>query len=83
VPLRSASQVRTLLAQAQKQRSIAVTMVNEWSSRSHSVFTLRLSGVTGRRRRWRDGVRCEGSLNLVDLTGSERLNVSFANGEDD
>ena len=26
--------------------------------------------------------RCEGSLNLIDLAGSERLNVSFANGAD-
>ncbi len=57
--------------------------MNERSSRSHSVFTLRISGtnvgfpeggVEG------TGERCEGCLNLVDLAGSERLNVSFASG---
>ncbi|KAF5386125.1 hypothetical protein D9615_002176 [Tricholomella constricta] len=74
VPLHSASQVRSLLGVAQKRRSVAATMVNERSSRSHSVFTLRIRGVSAA------GERCEGSLNLVDLAGSERLNVSFANG---
>ncbi|KAG5651079.1 hypothetical protein H0H81_009967 [Sphagnurus paluster] len=73
VPLHSASQVRSLLGVAQKRRSVAATMMNERSSRSHSVFTLRIRGVCG-------AEQCEGSLNLVDLAGSERLNVSFANG---
>lgn len=83
VSLHSASQVRTLLAQAQKRRSVAATMVNERSSRSHSVFTLRISGANvGLEEGGAGGTdeRCEGSLNLVDLAGSERLNVSFANG---
>jgi kinesin family protein C1 len=59
-------------------------MVNERSSRSHSVFTLRISGVNVGLGEGggggTTGERCEGSLNLVDLAGSERLNVSFANG---
>ncbi|KAM6496531.1 kinesin domain containing protein [Amanita muscaria] len=71
VPLTSASQVKNLLALAQSRRSVAATLVNERSSRSHSVFTLRITGT---------GERCEGTLNLVDLAGSERLNVSFAPG---
>ncbi|KAG6915058.1 hypothetical protein DXG01_013665 [Tephrocybe rancida] len=78
VPLRSPSQVRQLLALAQKRRSVAATMVNERSSRSHSVFTLRIKGVNVAG----GAEQCEGSLNLVDLAGSERLNVSFANGAD-
>ena len=45
VPLHSSSQVRSLLAVAQSRRSVAATLVNERSSRSHSVFTLRISGV--------------------------------------
>lgn len=57
--------------------------MNERSSRSHSVFTLRISGVNvGVDGCPGTGERCEGSLNLVDLAGSERLNVSFANGAD-
>jgi len=82
-PLSSPSQVRSLLALAQSRRSVAATLMNERSSRSHSVFTLRLSGVNvGIDGCSGTGERCEGSLNLVDLAGSERLNVSFANGAD-
>ncbi|PPQ83017.1 hypothetical protein CVT25_005257 [Psilocybe cyanescens] len=83
VQLTSPSQVRNLLALAQSRRSVAATMMNERSSRSHSVFTLRISGVNvGLDGCPGTGERCEGSLNLVDLAGSERLNVSFANGAD-
>ncbi|KAJ3491622.1 hypothetical protein NLI96_g550 [Meripilus lineatus] len=73
VPLSSPSQVRTLLTQAQSRRTVAATLMNERSSRSHSVFTLRIIGentITGE--------TCEGSLNLVDLAGSERLEKSGA-----
>ena len=81
VPLHSPSQVRSLLAVAQSRRSVAATLMNERSSRSHSVFTLRITGVNvGIDGTVGTGERCEGSLNLVDLAGSERLNVSFANG---
>ncbi|KAK2459328.1 hypothetical protein APHAL10511_008653 [Amanita phalloides] len=94
VPLTSPSQVKTLLALAQSRRSVAATLVNERSSRSHSVFTLRISGVNvgignvGKADLFSTtgtyiggtGERCEGCLNLVDLAGSERLNVSFAPG---
>ncbi|KAF8074523.1 kinesin-domain-containing protein [Lyophyllum atratum] len=79
VPLHSAAQVRTLLALAQKRRSVAATLMNERSSRSHSVFTLRIRGVSTGAGEGGGGA-CEGSLNLVDLAGSERLNVSFAAG---
>jgi kinesin family protein C1 len=94
VPLTSASQVKSLLALAQSRRSVAATLVNERSSRSHSVFTLRIIGINvgignvGKGDPFSStstylsgtGERCEGSLNLVDLAGSERLNVSFAPG---
>ncbi|EIN09479.1 C-terminal kinesin [Punctularia strigosozonata HHB-11173 SS5] len=78
VPLRSPSQVRTLLAAAQSRRTVAATLMNERSSRSHSVFTLRISGTNAQ-----NGERCEGCLNLVDLAGSERLNASGAAGDKD
>ncbi|TFK65077.1 kinesin-domain-containing protein [Pluteus cervinus] len=88
IPLHSPSQVRSLLALAQSRRSVAATLMNERSSRSHSVFTLRISGVnvgcpagnSGEAAVAGTGEQCEGCLNLVDLAGSERLNVSFANG---
>ncbi|OCH96400.1 kinesin-domain-containing protein [Obba rivulosa] len=78
VALRSPAQVRTLLAQAQSRRTVAATLMNERSSRSHSVFTLRIRGENAQTREV-----CEGSLNLVDLAGSERLEKSGAAGDKD
>ncbi|KAL7280575.1 hypothetical protein ACG7TL_005509 [Trametes sanguinea] len=78
VPLASATQVRTLLALAQGRRTVAATLMNERSSRSHSVFTLRIRGENAL-----TGESCEGSLNLVDLAGSERLEKSGAAGDRD
>ena len=73
LPLRSPAQVRSLLSLANSRRTVAATLMNERSSRSHSVFTLRVSGTNVH-----SGESCEGSLNLVDLAGSERLNSSGA-----
>ncbi|KAH8116258.1 kinesin-domain-containing protein [Phellopilus nigrolimitatus] len=78
VPLKSASQVRSLLSIAQSRRTTAATLMNERSSRSHSVFTLRIFGTNSQ-----SGETCEGSLNLVDLAGSERLNSSGAGSDKD
>ena len=52
--------------------------MNERSSRSHSVFTLRIRGTNAH-----TGQACEGALNLVDLAGSERLNTSGAGKDKD
>jgi kinesin family protein C1 len=76
VPLNSASSVETMLDVAQRNRSVAATKANERSSRSHSVFILKLVGENSA-----TGERCEGTLNLVDLAGSERLKHSQAEGE--
>ncbi|KAJ3577034.1 hypothetical protein NP233_g44 [Leucocoprinus birnbaumii] len=87
VPLTTPSQVHTLLSLAHSRRSVAATLVNERSSRSHSVFILRIAGThvgiptePGAPPTGGTGEKCSGCLNLVDLAGSERLNVSFANG---
>lgn len=76
VTLDSESTVEVMLNQAQKNRSVAATKSNERSSRSHSVFTLKLIGENSA-----TGERCEGALNLVDLAGSERLKQSGAEGD--
>lgn len=76
VDLDTPDKVETILRRATANRSVAATNANERSSRSHSVFILKLSGennVTGE--------KCEGTLNLVDLAGSERLSHSGATGE--
>ncbi|KZV98777.1 kinesin-domain-containing protein [Exidia glandulosa HHB12029] len=76
VPLNSPAQVASLLSLAQSRRSVAATLMNERSSRSHSVFTLRISGSNAM-----TGETCDGALNLVDLAGSERLNASGAGSD--
>jgi kinesin family protein C1 len=76
VTLDSADKVEAMLRQAQNNRSVAATKANERSSRSHSVFILKLVGENSA-----TGERCEGTLNLVDLAGSERLKLSQAEGD--
>lgn len=76
VALDSPDKVETMLKQAQNNRSVAATKANERSSRSHSVFILKLVGENAATNE-----RCEGTLNLVDLAGSERLKHSQAEGD--
>lgn len=76
VGLDSPHKVESILSRASSNRSVAATQANERSSRSHSVFILKMIGensVTGE--------KSEGTLNLVDLAGSERLGHSQATGE--
>ena len=76
VVLDSPDRVEEILQQASKNRSVAATQANERSSRSHSVFILKLTGENSI-----TGERSEGTLNLVDLAGSERLSHSGATGD--
>ncbi|KAH8805715.1 P-loop containing nucleoside triphosphate hydrolase protein [Xylogone sp. PMI_703] len=76
VPLDSPSTVESILEQAANNRSVAATKANERSSRSHSVFILRLFGKNNATNEI-----SEGTLNLVDLAGSERLKHSGAEGD--
>ncbi|KAG8531429.1 uncharacterized protein KY384_003058 [Bacidia gigantensis] len=76
VELDSPGRVEEILQNAARNRTVAATQANERSSRSHSVFILKLVGensVTGE--------HSEGTLNLVDLAGSERLSHSGATGD--
>ncbi len=76
VELDSANAVNGILERADKNRSVAATKSNERSSRSHSVFILKLVGKNST-----TGDISEGTLNLVDLAGSERLKQSGAEGD--
>ena len=68
--------VESLLRRAKKARAVAATNCNERSSRSHSVFILKIQGSNVK-----TGENCVGSLNLVDLAGSERLKDSGSTGQ--
>lgn len=76
VTLDSPNTVESILKQAAANRSVAATKSNERSSRSHSVFILKLVG-----RNSTTNETSEGTLNLVDLAGSERLKQSGAEGD--
>lgn len=76
VKLESPKQAAYILQKASRNRSVAATMANERSSRSHSVFILRLTG-----RNKINGKTHNGVLNLIDLAGSERLSHSQAAGD--
>lgn len=75
VPLDSPDTVHELLEIATRNRSVAATKSNERSSRSHTVFILKIYGANAI-----TGEQCEGVLNLVDLAGSERVKVSGVEG---
>ncbi|XP_027906456.1 kinesin-like protein KIN-14C [Vigna unguiculata] len=72
----SADEISSLLRQAAQSRSVGRTQMNEESSRSHFVFTLRISGKNENTEQQVHGV-----LNLIDLAGSERLSRSGATGD--
>ncbi|KAJ6853397.1 kinesin-like protein KIN-14H [Iris pallida] len=72
----SIREVSFLLQQAAQSRSVGRTQMNEQSSRSHFVFTLRISGVNESTEQ-----QVQGVLNLIDLAGSERLARSGATGD--
>ncbi|GLT32058.1 hypothetical protein SLA2020_067520 [Shorea laevis] len=76
VDVGSITEISSLLHQAAQSRSVGKTQMNEQSSRSHMVFTLRISGVNESTEQ-----QVQGILNLIDLAGSERLSRSGATGD--
>ncbi|XP_038894858.1 kinesin-like protein KIN-14C [Benincasa hispida] len=72
----SIREISSLLQQAAHSRSVGRTQMNEQSSRSHFVFTLRISGINESTEQ-----QVQGVLNLIDLAGSERLSRSGATGD--
>ncbi|XP_042066453.1 kinesin-like protein KIN-14N isoform X1 [Salvia splendens] len=76
VDVRSSREVSYLLERAAQSRSVGKTQMNEQSSRSHFVFTLRIVGVNESTDQ-----QVQGVLNLIDLAGSERLSKSGSTGD--
>ncbi|KAG8365029.1 hypothetical protein BUALT_Bualt18G0060500 [Buddleja alternifolia] len=74
--VRSSREVSYLLERAAQSRSVGKTQMNEQSSRSHFVFTLRIMGVNESTDQ-----QVQGVLNLIDLAGSERLSKSGSTGD--
>ena len=60
------NQIFSLLKKAEGNRVVAENACNERSSRSHSIFSLKMGNST---------------LSLIDLAGSERLATTRVEGE--
>ncbi|TMW64653.1 hypothetical protein Poli38472_011533 [Pythium oligandrum] len=76
-----AAEIDAVMQQGKKNRSVGATLMNQTSSRSHSMFTITVEacsnavGVDGKQH------ICVGKLNLVDLAGSERQAKTGATGD--
>ena len=68
--------VQRILKDGDRNRSVAATSMNTDSSRSHLIFTIRVTALNTI-----SGVTTNGKLTLVDLAGSERIARSEATGE--
>ncbi|CAN1224129.1 Kinesin-like protein KIN-14N [Linum grandiflorum] len=76
VDVQSSREVAYLLDRAAHSRSVGKTQMNEQSSRSHFVFTLRITGINESTEQ-----QVQSVLNLIDLAGSERLSKSGSTGD--
>lgn len=75
VPLACPADVFVLLEQAKKRRQVAATLMNERSSRSHSVFMLRVRGTNEATNETSNA-----TLNLVDLAYVLKTYAAARNG---
>ncbi|KAK9884297.1 hypothetical protein WA026_005249 [Henosepilachna vigintioctopunctata] len=66
------------LSVGSKNRMIGATLMNQNSSRSHSIFTISIEQISLQNNN--ESIR-KGKLNLVDLAGSERQGKTGATGE--
>lgn len=77
--VKSVEELDNLMNLGNSSRSVGATLMNETSSRSHSIFTITIEssepGPDGQDRFW------AGKLHLVDLAGSERLSKTGATGD--
>jgi len=64
--VRSPQDVWEILEIGQKHKKMSSTLINDRSSRSHTIFLLEVSGVRS------DGLTKKAKLNLIDLAGSEK-----------
>ena len=74
--VKNVSEIDHVMQAGKKNRSVGVTLMNQTSSRSHSIFTIVIECCESAG----DHIRV-GKLNLVDLAGSERQSKTGATGD--
>eukprot|EP00754_Rhynchopus_humris_P025230 Rhum_TRINITY_DN14938_c19_g1::Rhum_TRINITY_DN14938_c19_g1_i1::g.130241::m.130241/K20198/KIF17; kinesin family member 17 len=78
VKVSSPEQCLRLLDEGHRRREVGCTMLNEDSSRSHSVFTVEITSMSAESE---PPVIVVSKLNLVDLAGSERQGKTATTGK--
>ncbi|KAK5638482.1 hypothetical protein RI129_012777 [Pyrocoelia pectoralis] len=75
-PVHNVAECEEMLNIGSKNRMIGATLMNQVSSRSHSIFTISIEQISNDNETIR-----KGKLNLVDLAGSERQAKTGATGD--
>jgi len=78
--VKDANGLRQVMDTGIKNRSVASTLMNSESSRSHSIFTITIETAEKFENDDKDHIRV-GKMNMVDLAGSERQSKTGATGE--
>lgn len=79
--VKGVKELTNVLAVGKKNRSVGATLMNQDSSRSHSIFCITIE-TSDRNPISEDGGHIRvGKLNLVDLAGSERQSKTGATGD--
>merc|ERR1711959_106721 len=79
--VRSVKEIDQVMNIGQKNRSVGATLMNQESSRSHSIFTINVETSTEDPANPKKPKIRAGKLNLVDLAGSERQGKTGATGD--
>lgn len=77
--VKSFPEIDSVMQAGKKNRSVGATLMNQGSSRSHSVFVIVVE-CCSKDQRGEEHIRV-GKLNLVDLAGSERQGKTGATGD--
>jgi hypothetical protein len=78
--VKSVAEIDHVLQAGKKNRSVGATLMNQESSRSHSIFTIIVETSEMDEKTKEQKIRV-GKLNLVDLAGSERQSKTGATGD--
>ncbi|GLI58618.1 hypothetical protein VaNZ11_000353 [Volvox africanus] len=73
-------ELKNVLEVGRKNRSVGATLMNQDSSRSHSIFTITIESIEQTKAQPEGHIKV-GKLNLVDLAGSERQSKTGATGD--
>jgi hypothetical protein len=81
IPVSSVKHAMDVVRAGVAKRATFETVLNEVSSRSHTVFTLTVVQTDNRAGRGGEAPAITGMLNIVDLAGSERVERSLSVGQ--